>query len=87
VGLLAQQLDEFALRLAREGGGGHRRGRFAGQIAPVTTAEGVVDTDEGVRRGGTLEKLARSSRPSRRTARSRRPTARRSPTARPPCWS
>ena len=35
-------------------------GRFAAQIAPVTLPDGtVVDTDEGVRRGGTLETLAK----------------------------
>ena len=34
-------------------------GRFARQIAPVTLADGtVVDTDEGIRRGGTAEQLA-----------------------------
>jgi acetyl-CoA acyltransferase len=34
-------------------------GRFAGQITPVKLEDGtVVDTDEGVRRGGTLESMA-----------------------------
>jgi hypothetical protein len=34
-------------------------GRFVGQIAPVTLPDGtVVELDEGVRRGGSLEKLA-----------------------------
>ena len=33
-------------------------GRFQGRIPPVTNPDGVlIDTDEGVRRGGTLEKL------------------------------
>ncbi len=57
-GLSRQQLDEFSLASHERAAAAIDEGRFAGQIAPVTTADGVVDTDEGVRRGGTLDKLA-----------------------------
>jgi acetyl-CoA acyltransferase len=57
-GLSRQQLDEFSLASHERAAAAIDEGRFAAQIAPVTTADGVVDTDEGVRRGGTLDKLA-----------------------------
>ncbi len=58
-GLSRTQLDEFSLASHEKAGNAIDEGRFAGQIAPVTNPEGVViDTDEGVRRGGSLEKLA-----------------------------
>ncbi|MGI8536460.1 MAG: thiolase family protein [Mycobacteriales bacterium] len=58
-GLSRQQLDEYALQSHERAAAAIDEGRFAGQVAPVTTPEGVVvDTDEGVRRGGTMEQLA-----------------------------
>ncbi|MFE4963762.1 thiolase family protein [Streptomyces sp. NPDC056660] len=52
------QLDEFSLASHEKAAAAQDEGRFTGQIAPVTLADGtVVDTDEGVRRGSTLEKL------------------------------
>ncbi len=57
-GLSRQQLDEFALASHEKAAAAIDGGRFQGQIAPVSTPDGVVDTDEGVRRGGTLDKLA-----------------------------
>ncbi len=57
-GFSRQQLDEFALASHEKAAAAIDEGRFAGQIVPVRTGDGVVDTDEGVRRGGTLEKLA-----------------------------
>ena len=58
-GFSRTQLDEFSLGLAREGGQGAGRRRFDEEIAPVTTPDGaVVSADEGIRPGGTLEKLA-----------------------------
>ncbi|MCW3038518.1 MAG: acetyl-CoA acetyltransferase [Solirubrobacterales bacterium] len=58
-GLSRTQLDEFALQSHARAAAAIDAGRFAGQIAPVTTPDGtVVDADEGVRRGGTLEALA-----------------------------
>jgi acetyl-CoA acyltransferase len=58
-GLSRQQLDEYALSSHERAAAAIDRGAFAAQIAPVTTPEGIVDTDEGVRRGGTLEGMAK----------------------------
>ncbi len=57
-GFSRAQLDEFALASHDKAATAQDEGRFAGQIAPVTTADGVVSADEGIRRGGTLDKLA-----------------------------
>ena len=58
-GLSRQQLDEFSLGSHEKAAAAIDDGRFAAQIAPVTNPDGVlIDTDEGVRRGGTLETLA-----------------------------
>jgi acetyl-CoA acyltransferase len=52
-------LDSFALESHARAGEAADAGSFAGQIAAVTLDDGsVVDTDEGVRRGGTMEGLA-----------------------------
>ena len=57
-GLSRQQLDQFSLASHEKAAAAIDEGRFKNQIAPVTNPEGVViDTDEGVRRGGTIEKL------------------------------
>ena len=56
-GLSRTQLDEFALASHEKAAAAQDGGAFTGQIAPVTTPEGVVSQDEGIRRGGTLEKL------------------------------
>jgi len=54
------QLDEFSLSSHEKAAAAIDEGRFAGQIAPVKLEDGtVVDTDEGVRRGGTVEGLAK----------------------------
>ncbi len=59
-GLSRTQLDEFSLASHDKAAAAQDQGRFAGQIAPVTLADGTIaDTDEGVRRGSTLETLAR----------------------------
>ncbi len=59
-GLSRTQLDEFSLASHEKAAAAQDQGRFTGQIAPVTLADGtVVDTDEGVRRGSTLDMLAR----------------------------
>jgi acetyl-CoA acyltransferase len=57
-GFSREQLDEYALRSHERAAAAQDEGRFAGQIVPITTADGVVDADEGVRRGGTMDKLA-----------------------------
>ena len=57
-GLSRQRLDEFALASHEKAAAATDAGAFAGQIAPVPTAGGVVSVDEGIRRGGTVEGLA-----------------------------
>ena len=53
------QLDEYSLGSHQKAAAAIDEGRFAGQIVPVKLDDGtVMDTDEGVRRGSTLEKLA-----------------------------
>ena len=59
-GLSRAQVDEYSLRSHEKAAAAIDEGRFAAQITPVTLDDGtVVDTDEGVRRGGTLESLAK----------------------------
>ncbi|TQN40993.1 acetyl-CoA acyltransferase [Blastococcus colisei] len=58
-GLSRTQLDEFALRSHERAATAQDDGRFTAQIAPATAPDGtVVEVDEGIRRGGTLEGLA-----------------------------
>ena len=58
-GLSRTQLDEYSLASHQKAAAAIDEGRFAGQITPVKLDDGtVMDTDEGVRRGSTLEKLA-----------------------------
>ena len=53
------QLDEFSARSHELAAAAIDAGRFAEQIVPVTLPDGtVVDTDEGIRRGTTVETLA-----------------------------
>jgi acetyl-CoA acyltransferase len=59
-GLSRTQLDEFSLASHAKAAAAIDEGRFASQITPVKLEDGtVVDTDEGVRRGGTLESMAK----------------------------
>jgi acetyl-CoA acyltransferase len=54
------QLDEFSLASHEKAAAAQDDGRFADQIVPVTLADGtVVIADEGIRRGGSLESLAK----------------------------
>jgi acetyl-CoA acyltransferase len=58
-GFSREQLDEYSLRSHERAASAQDEGRFAAQIVPVTNPDGaVVDADEGVRRGGTMDKLA-----------------------------
>jgi len=58
-GLSRSQLDEFALRSHERAAAAQDDGRFTAQIAAVTAPDGtVVELDEGIRRGGTVEGLA-----------------------------
>ena len=57
-GLSRTELDEFSLASHEKAAAAQDAGRFGGQITPVTLEDGtVVDADEGVRRGSTLEAL------------------------------
>jgi acetyl-CoA acyltransferase len=52
------QLDQYSLASHAKAAAAIDEGRFAGQIAPVKLEDGtVIDTDEGVRRGGSLESM------------------------------
>jgi acetyl-CoA acyltransferase len=54
------QLDEFSLSSHEKAAAATDEGRFEGQITPVKLEDGtVVATDEGIRRGGTVEGLAK----------------------------
>ena len=58
-GLSRTQLDEFSLASHEKAAAATDEGRFAAQIIPVKLEDGtVVDTDEGIRRGGTLMTMA-----------------------------
>ncbi|GAA4471075.1 thiolase family protein [Phytohabitans houttuyneae] len=59
-GLSRTRCDEFSLGSHEKAAAAQDGGRFDAQIAPVTLADGtVVERDEGVRRGGTVEGLAK----------------------------
>ncbi|ROO87916.1 acetyl-CoA acyltransferase [Actinocorallia herbida] len=59
-GLSRQRLDEFSLASHEKAAAAIDGGRFDAQIAPYTLPDGtVVAIDEGVRRGGTVEGLAK----------------------------
>jgi acetyl-CoA acyltransferase len=57
-GLSRTQLDEYALRSHERAAAARDEGRFDAQLAPVTTPDGLVSADEGIRTGSTLEGLA-----------------------------
>jgi len=58
-GLSRTQLDEFSLASHEKAAAAQDEGRFEAEIAPVANPDGAtVAADEGVRRGGSVEKLA-----------------------------
>jgi acetyl-CoA acyltransferase len=57
-GFSRTQLDEFALRSHERAAKAQADGAFDEQIVPVRTPDGAVSADEGIRTGGTVEKLA-----------------------------
>ena len=58
-GFSRTQLDEYSVGSHEKAAAARAEGRFAGQIAPVTLPDGtVVEQDEGIRDGTTVEKLA-----------------------------
>ncbi len=57
-GFSRTQLDEYSLASHEKAAKAQADGAFEGEIVPVTTPDGtVVSADEGIRAGGTLEKL------------------------------
>jgi acetyl-CoA acyltransferase len=57
-GLSRRQLDEFALLSHERAAAATDRGISAAEICPVEIDDGTFTSDEGIRRGGTLESLA-----------------------------
>ncbi|MEV0550675.1 acetyl-CoA C-acyltransferase [Nocardia salmonicida] len=57
-GFSRARLDEFALRSHARAAAAQDEGRFDTEITPVATNDRKITSDEGVRRGGTLETLA-----------------------------
>ena len=57
-GFSRAQLDEYSVGSHEKAAAARAEGRFAAQVAPVTTADGVVSEDEGIRPGSTVEALA-----------------------------
>ncbi|GFG70782.1 thiolase family protein [Mycolicibacter senuensis] len=52
------RVDEYAARSHERAAAAQDAGAFRDQTVPVATDGGVVDADEGIRRGTTVEKLA-----------------------------
>ena len=50
--------DEWSVRSHQRVAAAWDEGRFASQVVPVETAAGVLETDEGLRRDSTLDRLA-----------------------------
>jgi acetyl-CoA acyltransferase len=57
-GLSRTQLDEYGLQSHERAAAAQEAGAFDQQIVGIQTPEGLVSKDEGIRPGGTLEKLA-----------------------------
>ncbi|PSP28888.1 acetyl-CoA C-acyltransferase [Halobacteriales archaeon QH_2_65_14] len=53
-----EQQDEYALRSHERAADATESGRFAEEIVPIETDDGVVETDEGIHYETSLEKLA-----------------------------
>jgi acetyl-CoA acyltransferase len=59
-GLDRTQVDEFSVGSHEKAAAAQQEGRFDGQIAPVTLADGtVISKDEGIRPGSSVETLAK----------------------------
>ncbi|MET0239215.1 MAG: acetyl-CoA C-acetyltransferase [Sphingobium sp.] len=57
-GFSREDMDAYALQSHARAAAAIASGAFKEEIVPVLTAEGVFDTDEGVRYGGTMESMA-----------------------------
>ena len=53
-----EQQDEYAARSQQRAAEATDSGRFEDEIVPIETEDGLVEEDEGIRRGTTAEKLA-----------------------------
>ena len=60
-GFTRTQVDELALESHARAAAATDSGAFESQIAPVETEHGRISADEGIRRGGTVEGLAKLS--------------------------
>ncbi|MBU8578522.1 thiolase family protein [Brevibacterium luteolum] len=58
-GFSRTQLDEFAIESHERAAAATDAGAFESQIVPVETEHGTITADEGIRRGGTVEGLAK----------------------------
>jgi len=57
-GFSRTDVDEYSVGSHEKAAAARADGRFTGQIAPVSTAEGVVSEDEGIRPGSSVASLA-----------------------------
>jgi acetyl-CoA acetyltransferase family protein len=57
-GVSREQQDEYAARSQQRAADATESGRFAEEIVPIETEDGLVEEDEGIRPGTTAEKLA-----------------------------
>ncbi|PZU57141.1 MAG: acetyl-CoA C-acetyltransferase, partial [Sphingobium sp.] len=57
-GFTREDMDAYALASHAKAAAAIDSGAFKAEIAPVLTPEGIFDTDDGVRRGGTMEAMA-----------------------------
>ena len=60
-GFTRTQVDELALESHARAAAATDSGAFESQIAPIETEHGRISADEGIRRGGTVEGLAKLS--------------------------
>jgi len=57
-GFTREQMDQYALGSHQRAAAAIKAGAFKGEIVPITTPDGVFDTDEGVRYDASLEGMA-----------------------------
>jgi acetyl-CoA acyltransferase len=57
-GFSRTDVDEYSVGSHEKAAAARGEGRFTGQIAPVTTPDGVVSEDEGIRPGSSVASLA-----------------------------
>jgi acetyl-CoA C-acetyltransferase len=57
-GFTRDQMDAYALGSHQRAAAAIKAGAFKGEIAPITTSNGVFDTDEGIRYDASLDGMA-----------------------------